>query len=156
MTLHVSFYQLMHTPVEKVLPRLLDKIYQSNQRVVVGVSDDDRLKSLNTTLWTYSTQAFLPHGCSLDCDDVREEQPIWLSTQIENPNHATVYVATHESTIDKAQSYGFDRIVDIYDHTLEVNQKRFLDRLQFYKNQKATVVIWQQTKDGWKPGNEQK
>jgi DNA polymerase-3 subunit chi len=151
MSYAVSFYQLMHSPLEKVLPKLLEKVYDAGKRAVVVARSEESLKQLNTVLWTYSTLSFIPHGCIHDCEDTKADQPIWLSTEIENPNSATLCVATHEQAIQDPKAFGFDRILDIYDHTIDSGQKRFNDRLAFYKNKGATLSLWQQTKEGWRP-----
>jgi DNA polymerase-3 subunit chi len=156
MALQVSFYQLMFSPLEKVLPRIVDKIYSSGLRACIWVKDDERLAKLNTTLWTYSTLAFLPHGCKLDAEDTKNQQPIWLSTTLENPNKSSVCVVTHEQIPGDFQSLNFDRIVDIFDGTMmedehdpSAGKTSFAERLRYYQNQNAEITQWQQTNDGW-------
>lgn len=152
MTLTVSFYHLMLTPIEKVVPRLVDKIYASNMRAFIWVKNDEILSMLNTSLWTYSTLAFLPHGCKLDHDDAKNEQPIWLSTTLENVNSSTVSVVTNEQCIQNAESLGFDRILDVFDATSEIKDANAIplaERIRFYEKQNATITHWQQTKEGW-------
>jgi DNA polymerase-3 subunit chi len=152
MTLQVSFYQLMLTPIEKVTPRIVDKIYSSQLRALIWVENDEQLSLLNTSLWTYSTLAFLPHGCRLDSEDTKEQQPIWLSTTLENPNQSTVCVSTNGQIVKNPASLGFDRIVDIFDATIPETRNgasSFAERLNFYNAQNAIITQWQQTKDGW-------
>ena len=152
MTVQVSFYHLMLTPIEKVAPRIVDKIYAANLRALIWVENDEQLALLNTSLWTYSTLAFVPHGCRLDSEDTKDQQPIWLSTTLENPNQATVCVAVNGQVMKNPESFGFDRIVDIFDATTtEVREGAisFEERLNFYNAQGVTVTRWQQTKDGW-------
>jgi len=152
MTLQVSFYQLMLTPLEKVAPRVVDKIYASHLRALIWVENDERLAQLNTSLWTYSTLAFLPHGCRLDSEETKDQQPIWLSTQLENPNKASVCVVTNGQLVREPKSFGFDRIVDIFDATITETPGgtvSFAERLNFYNARGATITQWQQTKEGW-------
>jgi DNA polymerase-3 subunit chi len=152
MTLNVSFYHLMLTPVEKVLPRLVDKIYAAKMRSHIWVRDDTSLNTLNTSLWTYSTLAFLPHGCKLDHEDAKDQQPIWLSTDLENVNNASVCVVTNEQIVEKAASFGFDRVLDIFDatvSTVDASSIPFAKRLSYYEGLNATITQWQQTKEGW-------
>ena len=152
MALQVSFYQLMLTPIEKVAPRIVDKIYASHLRAVIWVENDERLAQLNTSLWTYSTLAFLPHGCRIDSEETKDQQPIWLSTTLENPNNASVCVVTNEQLVRDPESLGFDRIVDIFDATAAEDREGtmpFPERLNFYAAQNAVITQWQQTKEGW-------
>ncbi|MDP4725022.1 MAG: DNA polymerase III subunit chi [Alphaproteobacteria bacterium] len=152
MTLQVSFYQLMLTPLEKVVPRIVDKIYASNLRALIWVENDEQLTLLNTSLWTYSTLAFVPHGCRLDSEETKDQQPIWLSTTLENPNRSTVCVAANGQIVKNPESFGFDRIADIFDATITETRDgaaSFAERLNFYNSKNATITQWQQTKEGW-------
>ncbi len=149
MTLTVSFYHLKFTPLEKVVPRLVDKVYASGLRALILVENDERLAQLNTSLWTYSTLAFLPHGCRLDSEATKNQQPIWLSTTFENPNQSTVCVVTNQVVVENSEAFGFDRILDIFDATLPENIENFQKRHSFYAAKNATIAIWEQTKEGW-------
>jgi DNA polymerase-3 subunit chi len=152
MTLQVSFYQLMLTPMEKVVPRIVDKIYASNLRALIWVENDEQLALLNTSLWTYSTLAFVPHGCRLDSEETKDQQPIWLSTTLENPNQSTVCFVTNGQIVKNPESFGFDRIADIFDATIVETRDgavSFAERLNFYTSKNATITQWQQTKEGW-------
>lgn len=152
MTLQVSFYHLMLTPIEKVTPRIVDKIYAANLRALIWVENEEHLAQLNTSLWTYSTLAFLPHGCRLDSEETKDQQPIWLSTTLENPNNSTVCVVTNGQIVKDPKSFGFDRIADIFDATITETREgasSFAERLSFYTNKGAAITQWQQTKEGW-------
>ena len=50
----------------------------------------ERIEALNTLLWTYDPASFLAHGTSKDGRP--EDQPIYLTTEDENPNEAEVLV----------------------------------------------------------------
>ncbi len=149
MTLTVSFYHLKFSPLEKITPRLVEKVYASGLRAFILVEDDERLTQLNTSLWTYSTLAFLPHGCRLDSETTKDQQPIWLSTTLENPNQSTVCVVTNQTVVEDPASFGFNRILDIFDATLPENIENFHKRHSFYAAKKATITVWEQTKEGW-------
>jgi DNA polymerase-3 subunit chi len=128
---------------------LVDKVYASGLRALILVENDERLAQLNTSLWTYSTMAFLPHGCRLDCEDTKDQQPIWLSTTLENPNQSTVCVVTNHIIIETPEAFGFTRILDIFDATIPENVSAFQKRLSFYTGKGVTITVWEQTKEGW-------
>ncbi len=86
----VGFYHLTRSTLDEALPRLLEKAYAAGNRVLVRVGDPERLELLNRALWTYGKESFLPHGTR--SDGFAEEQPIYLTTQVENPNGATILV----------------------------------------------------------------
>lgn len=78
------------SPVEKVLPKLLEKVLAAGQRAVVMAPSDDALKIIDTFLWTYSKSELLPHGTADDGNP--SYQPIWLTCTPENPNGAHVLI----------------------------------------------------------------
>ncbi|MGQ0742246.1 MAG: DNA polymerase III subunit chi [Alphaproteobacteria bacterium] len=82
------FYQLESRPLEDVLPGLLEKTRERGQRAVVRVGNAERLAALDAHLWTYSESAFLGHGTA--ADGHAELQPVYLTTEDENPNSAEV------------------------------------------------------------------
>lgn len=58
----VQFYHLTATPLERALPRLLEKIVSVGFRVALTAPSDERAEQLDQLLWTYDPGSFLPHG----------------------------------------------------------------------------------------------
>lgn len=58
----VDFYHLQNQTLENVLPRLLEKAYSTGKKIVVKIGNEERVEFINSTLWTYNDQSFLPHG----------------------------------------------------------------------------------------------
>lgn len=144
--MEVAFYQLTTTPLEKALPKLLEKAYASNQRSVVLTDSQERLEMLNSVLWTYSTNAFLPHGSATDSPETHSRQPIWLTTKIENPNQANLIISTSGTVIDP--SLGFDRCLDIFDGNIPDLLIKADERLKHYQNLGIACVYWRQNMQG--------
>lgn len=139
----IAFYQLTTSSLEKTLPKLLEKVYQSGVHSVVLIDSIERLKILNGVLWTYSTGAFLPHGSSDEPADMHAHQPIWLTTSSsENPNNATVLVVTSGQEITDFE--GYNRCLDVFDgndiNSLDIAKQR----LRFYQDKGHTIVYWRQ------------
>ena len=84
----ILFYHLERKPLEAVLPGLLQRSLERGWRVVVKAGSSERLEALSTHLWTFDEASFLPHGSA--ADGHAEAQPIWLTTEDDNPNGATV------------------------------------------------------------------
>ncbi len=89
----ILFYHLEQSPLEKVLPALLEKSLERGWRAAVELGDADRIKPLDDALWTYNDESFLPHAPAGGEHDA--EQPVILTTDTANPNDADVrfYVA---------------------------------------------------------------
>ena len=84
----IGFYHLQKWPLERALPKLLEKVLETGKRAVVIAGSEDRVEALNGLLWTYNPNSFLPHGTSRDGNAA--DQPVWLTTEDENPNGADV------------------------------------------------------------------
>ena len=49
----VDFYHLQSQTLENVLPKLLEKAYETGKSVLVRVGNEERVEFLNALLWTY-------------------------------------------------------------------------------------------------------
>lgn len=73
----VHFYHLTSTPLERALPKLLERCYGGGFRTVV-LADEARVEKLNELLWAYDPNSFLPHGSEKDGNP--ELQPIFITS----------------------------------------------------------------------------
>lgn len=71
------FYHLEASPLEAVLPDLLEKTRTRGWRALVCLPES-RLSDMDTFLWTYQDASFLPHG--RDDEPQSDQQPIMLSS----------------------------------------------------------------------------
>jgi DNA polymerase-3 subunit chi len=140
----VQFYHLTATPLERALPKLVEKIYGAGHRVLLVDSVAERLDILNQVLWTYSTLTFLPHSSTKEPQP--EEQPILLSPTITNTNHAEILLVTDGTAVTRENN--FSRVLDIFDG----NDKEALDkarnRWKTYKDSGYTMTYFRQTEQG--------
>jgi DNA polymerase-3 subunit chi len=109
-------FHLVPTPtlaaVDAVLPALLEGFVRAGRKVVVRCPDDERLRRLNETLWTFAPESFLPHGTAADGFAAR--QPVYLTTQPNDvPNNADVLVRVSGS--DAPDVSTFDDVLDVFD-----------------------------------------
>ncbi len=86
--MEILFYHLEQAPLEKVLPALLEKTLERGWKAVIEVGSSERADALDTSLWTWRDESFLPHG--RDGSDVDSLQPLLLTTGEGNPNGANV------------------------------------------------------------------
>jgi DNA polymerase-3 subunit chi len=106
----VLFYHLEQRPLESVLPALLEKVIERGWRAVVEVGSIERARSLDTALWTYRDDSFLPHGLAGNDNDA--DQPVLLTTGTDNLNSATVRFFTDRAV--PATADGYERIVYLF------------------------------------------
>jgi DNA polymerase-3 subunit chi len=108
----VLFYHLLHQPVERVLPALLEKSLERGWRVIVQTASDERVEALDAHLWTYNDSSFLPHGTVKGGDAA--EQPILITTDNDNRNAANVRFLIDGAPLP-ADASVYDRIVLMFD-----------------------------------------
>src|SRR3982074_1196233 len=84
MATEVNFYHLTRSSLEAALPRLLAKTLQAGDRGVVMLGSPERVDALNTHLWAYDPNGFLPHGAAKDGD--AERPPGWATPLRAKPN----------------------------------------------------------------------
>ena len=82
------FYHLTAHSLERALPTLLERTLQKGWRAVVRASSAERVEALDSILWTYRDESFLPHGAQ--GDPAPERQPVYLTHTDEIPNAADV------------------------------------------------------------------
>ncbi len=86
----VLFYHLTEHTLERALPGLLEKCLERDWNVVVQCGSEERRDALDSHLWVYRDDSFLPHGADNGKDGNGSEQPVWLTTETGNPNGASV------------------------------------------------------------------
>ncbi len=150
----VWFYHLERSPLDAVLPDLLTKTLDRGWRALVRTGSQERLQALDSHLWTFRDDSFLPHGTAGRPDAA--EQPVLLTDQLGNPNRAEVLFL-----VDRAASPelggsdlavegegAYERIILLFDGRdgEAVSEARTL-----WKNVKATeagLAYWKQSPSG--------
>jgi len=82
------FYHLERRALEDVLPGMVEKSLQRGWRAAIRTDSAERSDALDTLLWTYDDQSFLPHAQSGDGDAAG--QPVLISVEEGNPNSAQI------------------------------------------------------------------
>jgi DNA polymerase III subunit chi len=140
----VNFYHLTKASLEDALPRLLVKTLQAGERAVVMLGSPERVDALNTHLWTFDPNGFLPHGSAKDGEAAR--QPVWLTHLDENPNGANFLFVADRAKSEKVDSY--KRCFELFDGRDEEAVADTRERWKAYKAAGHTVAYWQQTESG--------
>jgi len=142
----IRFYHLHATSLEKALPQLVEKLLARDLRAVVLFSSRQRVEALNSTLWTYRPDSFLPHGSARD--GRAHEQPVWLTEKDENPNRASVLILADGATSAHIDDY--DLCLEVFDGTDAEAVAPARQRWLAYKEQNYTVLYYRQNeRGGW-------
>ena len=141
----VGFYHLLSTPLERALPRLLERALGQGHRIVVQAGSPERVEHLNALLWTYDEASFLPHGSARDGNAAA--QPIWLTHQAENPNGAKILFLVDGVAADDLGAY--TRCIDMFDGNNTEAVEAARGRWRAASAAGHALTYWQQTEKGW-------
>jgi DNA polymerase III subunit chi len=140
----VLFYHLEHQPLERVLPALLERTLERGWRAVVQAGSPERVEALDALLWTFREDSFLPHGTKRDGHAA--EQPVYLTTEDENPNGAAVRFLVDGA--EAAGLEGYQRIVYLFDGNEASTLARAREQWKAAKDAGCEVTYWQQSAEG--------
>jgi DNA polymerase-3 subunit chi len=141
----IGFYHLDKMPLDRALPRLLERGLAAGFRIVVLAGSAERVAHLDAVLWTYDDASFLPHGSRRD--GRAEHQPVWLTDSDENPNRADMLVLTDGAASTRLAEYR--RCLDLFDGNDEAALAAARERWRAAKTIGHTLTYWQQTGTGW-------
>ena len=144
MTTEVNFYHLTRSSLEDALPLLLIKTLRAGERAVVMLGSTERVDALNTFLWTFDPDGFLPHGSAKDGE--ADRQPVWLTHIDENPNEAAFLFVADRAKSEKVGDY--KRCFELFDGRDDTAVADARERWKEYRSAGHAVVYWQQTPTG--------
>jgi DNA polymerase III subunit chi len=141
----VRFHHLERRRVDQALPRLLERALEEGRRVLVRASSEEMVAALNERLWTYDDASFLPHGAAGDGDPMT--QPIFLTSELENPNAATMLVRL--SGVEAVETDdAFDLVVLMFDGRDEAALAHARGEWRRLKDQSRTISYWRESDEG--------
>jgi DNA polymerase-3 subunit chi len=141
----IRFYHLQRQRLEDALPALLEKGRERGHRIVVQAGSPERVRALDSLLWTYRPESFLAHGSA--ATGMAEDQPIWLTAAEECPNEAEMLVLVDGAEADVARYALCCEMFDGQDETAVAAARR---RWAAYKEAGHALTYWQQSeRGGW-------
>ena len=146
----IYFYHLERRSLEQVLPTLLELSLKRGWRAAVQAASEERVEALNTLLWTYREESFLPHGTSRD--GRAEAHPIYLTAGDDNPNEAHIRFLVDGASLKDASPY--TRVAYVFDGSDQDAVARARAEWQAAKAKGHAVSYWQQDENGrWQQKN---
>jgi DNA polymerase-3 subunit chi len=140
----ILFYHLESQPLERVLPVLVEKSLERGWKVVVETASDERAEAIDTLLWTFRDDSFVPHARAGGSEDA--QQPVLITTRPHNPNGAQVRFFVDRAVPQSGE--GYQRIVFMFSgHDPDaVTEARAAWRALKPGNE---VTYWQQEAGRW-------
>lgn len=109
--MQVDFYHLTAQPLDRVLPRIAERVVDSGGRLLIVADSEVQRLAIDKLLWTYAPESFLAHGLAGGAGDAI--QPILI---------AATPVAANESRnialadgVWREEALGFDRVFHFFD-----------------------------------------
>ena len=140
----VWFYHLERVPLDRVLPNLLERTIGRGWRAVVQAGSEERVNALDSLLWTYSEESFLPHGTKRDGNPAK--QPVYLTDGPENPNSADVRFLVDGAEHEELS--GYERAIFIFDGHDDAALAKARRQWKAVKEAGHDVTYWQQSETG--------
>jgi DNA polymerase III subunit chi len=146
----IWFYHLERTSVEETLPLLLERCVERSWRAIVRSTEPSRLDSVDTLLWTYKPESWLPHAKSTGEEAEDQHQPILLV----HPVVADSQVALNAQTLflldgaDWQGVTGIARIFVIFDGRDEDALTQARSDWRAAKEAGYDRAYWRQSEDG--------
>ena len=136
----VGFYHLTRTPLERALPKLLEKAHGTNKSVLL-LAHTQRMEALDQLLWTYSPDSFMPHAVAgAGADDA---QPVLIADRVA-PRE--IICVTNGDYID--QTADCERVLDMFDGNNDQQLQQARGRWKQYKEAGCVMSYFQQTDAG--------
>lgn len=142
--MEVSFYHLERQTLDDVLPKLLTRVLAGDHKAVVLADTIERVNHLNERLWTFDPGSFMPHGAK--SDGAETEQPIYLTTDEENPAGADIMVVVDGAIPNSIESYS--RCLDVFDGRNDDAVTAARERWKAYRDKGYDVTYWRQDENG--------
>ncbi|MGB7204459.1 MAG: DNA polymerase III subunit chi [Anderseniella sp.] len=140
----VFFYHLERARLEDVLPLLIKKTMERGWRAVVQTVSDERIEAISSQLWQWKDDEFLAHGSKADGHS--EHQPVWLTTETDNPNNARVRFLVDGA--DMAVPHDLERYIIMFDGNDEVAVAAARTKWKSVTAEGFTATYWQQDERG--------
>jgi DNA polymerase III subunit chi len=141
------FYHLETQPLHIALPLLVQKTLAKGWRALLRFTTAERMDAVDSALWTYRDESFLPHGTARDGDPA--QHPVFLTLDPGNSNRAEALFLLETAT--EANPAEFLRVIRVFDDADDEAKAVARSDWRSAKVAGGKVSYWQQDKSGvWK------
>ncbi|OYW23363.1 MULTISPECIES: DNA polymerase III subunit chi [unclassified Sphingomonas] len=109
--MQVDFYHLTVRPLDRVLPKIAEKVIESGGRLLIVAEEPMRRAALDKLLWSYTAESFLPHAQAGGANDAA--QPVLIAPDATPANGARNIAIADSRWRDEALE--FDRAFHFFD-----------------------------------------
>ena len=141
----IVFYHLTETTLDEALPVLVERSVARQWNVTIQAGDDASRDRLDSRLWEYATDSFLPHG--KDGDDQVDKHPIFVTTTGLNQNASNIRFVVENAELPEGLN-AYERVAIMFDgkDDYSVNQAR--GNWKNLKEAGHALTYWNQSPEG--------
>jgi len=136
MSAEITFIVLNSAVKSRIVCDLTEKCYLNNQRIVIYTKSEEECKKIDSLLWTWKQQSFIPHKC-LDSLSKSQNEPVVLTTSIESSADYDTVILVDPLPMETVSQ--FSTVIDFaekYDSQgIELSRKRY----KLYKDQNFKI-----------------
>ncbi len=142
--MRVDFYHLQKSSLEQALPMLAEKVYATGKRLLIKTELTEKAEYLNTLLWTFRPDSWLPHGSESDGNEA--DQPVLITTRNGNLNQAEMVMLVDGGTVDEIR--GFERCLNLFNGHDETAVQQARELWKAVVDAGFEAYYWQQNNAG--------
>jgi len=139
----ILFYHLTESRLDDTLPGLVERSLQRGWRATIQFATEERRDAIDALLWSWSDSSFIGHGS--ERDKWPEEQPVFLTTGITNPNDSQVRFCVESAQCPDPENY--ERLVIMFDGHDADQLAGARQEWKVLKDKGHMLTYWQQTPD---------
>ncbi len=145
----VWFYHLERANLEGILPGLLEKTLERGWRALIVAGSDERAEMIDSFLWTFRDESFLPHGRTGEMQS--PDHPVLIGTELSVQNGANLVFFVDGARPNDWQSPDIterDRCIFVFDGNLDAAVAAAREDWSKAKAAGHEVTYWQQSAGG--------
>lgn len=151
----ISCYKTKQDQLAKAFCQLAQKCYYSSTNTCVITNNSNFTIELDRVLWTYSKKHFIPHATKED--PFTQEQPIYITHSIENPNNSKIIILVNPtedkllqlfSTTNPLEISSVEKIMIIFDDIQQIQFPEIKALLLKGNINKSEISLFEQLDSG--------
>ena len=104
MSTEINFYQVDEALGKSIAPLML-KILEEKKKVLIFTKNENLIKEVDSNLWSFGRNKFIPHITIFDENFDLNRQPILITNKEENSNKADYLVFLDEPSQDLVSQF---------------------------------------------------
>ena len=144
--MQVNFRNLGGRPLELWVAYLAAEYFSAGTNVLIRASNDERVRSLDQSLWTFDRASFLPHGT--EPDGQADRQPVLITAADTNPNHAKALVLVDHNVAPDGE--GWDSIDYVFERNDPAAREAARQQWRLWREQGHEPIYWETDNQGWR------